>query len=221
MNKIKIVPSILSADFANLGKDVARAEAAGADRLQIDVMDGHFVPNITVGPMIVEAVRRHTRLPLEVHLMITNPDAYLDDFAAVGADTLIVHQEVLPHLHRTLQRIKKLGKKVGVAINPSTPVSALQEVYEYLDLALVMTVNPGFGGQTFIESTLPKIRKVREVIRQKELLCELEVDGGINVKTAALAVQAGAEALVAGSAVYGAKGGLAKAIRDIRRAAEK
>ena len=220
MNKIKIVPSILSADFANLGEDVERAEKGVADRLQIDVMDGHFVPNITVGPMIVEAVRRHTRLPLEVHLMITNPDAYLDEFAQAGADYLIVHYETLPHLHRTLQRIKKLGKKAGVAINPSTPASAFSEVYEFLDLALVMTVNPGFGGQSFIESTLPKIRKVRETIRQRELVCELEVDGGINVKTAALAAQAGADCLVAGSAVYGAKEGVAKAISNIRRSAE-
>ncbi len=175
-----VVPSILSADFARLGEQVEAAQAGGADRLQIDVMDGRFVPNITVGPLVVEAVRRHTTLPLEAHLMIVEPERYLDDFARAGADLIIVHQEVSPHLHRTVQAIHHLGKRAGVAINPATPLAMLQEILNDIDLVLCMTVNPGFGGQDFIPSMLPKIERLRAMIQQHSARCDLEVDGGIH-----------------------------------------
>jgi ribulose-phosphate 3-epimerase len=214
---IHIVPSILSADFARLGDQVAEAEAGGADRIQIDVMDGHFVPNITVGPLIVAAVRRVTRLPLEAHLMIEAPERYVPAFAEAGADVIIVHTEVSPHLHRTVQQITGLGKQAGIAINPATPAVVLDEILEYADLVLVMTVNPGFGGQDFIPSMLPKIRRVRQMIEERGLACDLEVDGGIQVGTAPQVVAAGANVLVAGSAVYGDPEGVAAAIQRLRR----
>jgi ribulose-phosphate 3-epimerase len=213
-----IVPSILSADFARLGQQVEEAQAAGADRIQIDVMDGRFVPNITVGPLVVEAVRRHTSLPLEAHLMIVEPERYIEDFARAGADLIIVHQEASPHLHRTIQAIHSLGKRAGVAINPATPLVVLQEVLNSIDLALCMTVNPGFGGQQFIRETLSKIERLRAMITQHGATCDLEVDGGIAPDTVAEVVRAGADTLVAGSAVYGAPGGVAAGIAALRAA---
>jgi ribulose-phosphate 3-epimerase len=214
-----IIPSILSADFARLGAQVAEAQAGGADRVQVDVMDGRFVPNITVGPLVVEAVRRSTTLPIEAHLMIVEPERYLDDFASAGADIIIVHQEVSPHLNRTVQRIHQLGKRAGVAINPATSLTVLQEILGDVDLVLCMTVNPGFGGQDFIPSTLNKIERLRALITQHGSSCDLEVDGGIHAETAAQVVRAGANALVAGSAVYGDKEGIGAAIQRLRMAA--
>ncbi len=214
-----IIPSILSADFARLGAQVAEAQAGGADRVQVDVMDGRFVPNITVGPLVVEAVRRNTTLPIEAHLMIVEPERYLDDFAAAGADIIIVHQEVSPHLNRTVQRIHQLGKRAGVAINPATSLTVLQEILGDVDLVLCMTVNPGFGGQEFIPSMLNKIERLRALITQHGSSCDLEVDGGIHAETAAQVVRAGANALVAGSAIYGDKEGVAAAISRLRTAA--
>jgi ribulose-phosphate 3-epimerase len=216
---IKLAPSILSADFARLGDAIAEAEAAGADRIHIDVMDGHFVPNITIGPVVVRSLRRVTRLPLECHLMIEDPDAYAPEFAAAGADTITVHPEGARHLHRTIHRIKELGKRVGVALNPATSEALIEEVLADVDLVLVMTVNPGFGGQKFIESTLPKLRRIRERIDAVNPECELEVDGGIDAITAESVVSAGARVLVAGSAVFGAKDGVAVASKRILDAA--
>ena len=215
---IGIVPSILSADFTRLGEQVREADAAGAQRIQIDVMDGHFVPNITMGPLIVEAVRRCTNLTLEAHLMITNPQQYIEDFAKAGADVIIVHQEVCPHLHRVIQQIKNAGKQAAVALNPSTPVFLLQDVLSLLDMVLIMTVNPGFGGQDFIPETLPKIAHLRQMITQRNLHCDIEVDGGIHEATAPLVVKAGANLLVAGSAVYNQRESVAHAIETLRRA---
>jgi ribulose-phosphate 3-epimerase len=214
-----IVPSILSADFSRLGEQVQSAEAGGADRIQIDVMDGRFVPNITVGPLIVEAVRRHCTLPLEVHLMIVEPERYLGDFAAAGADLIIVHQEASPHLHRTVEQIKALEKRAGVAINPATPLAMLQEILSDVDLVLCMTVDPGFGGQEFIASMLPKIERLRAMIEQHAAHCDLEVDGGISAQTAPLVVRAGANVLVAGSAVYDHAEGVAAGIAALRASA--
>lgn len=213
-----IVPSILSADFARLGEQVEAAQSGGADRIQIDVMDGRFVPNITVGPLIVEAVRRHTTLPLEAHLMIVEPERYLEQFAQAGADLIIVHQEASPHLHRTVEQIKRLGKKAGVAINPATPLAMVQEILGDIDLILCMTVDPGFGGQSFIQSTLPKVERLRAMINQHNAHCDLEVDGGIAADTAAAVVRAGANVLVAGSAVYGYPQGVAAGIAALRAA---
>ena len=213
-----VVPSILSADFARLGEQVEAAQAGGADRLQIDVMDGRFVPNITVGPLVVEAVRRHTTLPLEAHLMIVEPERYVADFASAGADLIIVHQEVSPHLHRTVQQIKGLGKRAGVAVNPATPLAMLQEILNDVDLVLCMTVNPGFGGQSFIQSTLGKIERLRAMIALHGAQCDLEVDGGIHTETAPLVVRAGANVLVAGSAVYDDPEGVAAGIARLRAA---
>lgn len=219
--QIKLAPSILAADFARLGEQVLEAERAGADRIHVDVMDGHFVPNISIGPVVVRSLRRVTRLPLETHLMIAEPDRYLEAFAEAGSDSLLVHQELAPHLHRTIERIKQLGKRAGVVINPATPASVLEEILPDVDLVLVMTVNPGFGGQEFIASTLPKIRRVRAMIDQINPTCELEVDGGIGPDTAAQVVKAGARVLVAGSAVFGAPGGIASAMHALAtRAAE-
>ena len=215
---IGIVPSILSADFTRLGEQVREAEAAGAQRIQIDVMDGHFVPNITMGPLIVEAVRRCTRLPLEAHLMITNPEQYIKDFAQAGADVIIVQQEVSPHLHRLVQQIRTAGKMAAAALTPSTPVFMLEDILSILDMVLIMTVNPGFGGQDFIPETLPKIRRLRQMITERNLRCDIEVDGGIHEATVPLVVQAGANLLVAGSAVYNERESVAEAIARLRNA---
>jgi ribulose-phosphate 3-epimerase len=215
---IGIVPSILSADFTRLGEQVREAEAAGANRIQIEVMDGHFVPNITMGPMVVKAVRRCTTLPLEAHLMITNPERYIEDFAMAGADVIIIHQEVSPHLHRIIQQIKTAGKLAAVALTPSTPILMLADILSLLDMVLIMTVNPGFGGQDFIPETLPKITRLRQVITQRGLYCDIEVDGGIHEATAPLVVQAGANLLVAGSAVYNDHESVAQAIARLRNA---
>jgi ribulose-phosphate 3-epimerase len=201
---IKIAPSILSADFARLGDEVREAEQAGADWIHVDVMDGRFVPNITLGPVVVEAIRPHTRLPLDVHLMINDPDHYIEAFVKSGADVVSVHQEACPHLHRTVYRIKELGAKAGVVINPATPVSLIESILPDVDLVLLMTVNPGFGGQKFISSVLDKIGQVRRLLVERSLShVDVEVDGGINAQTAALVAQAGANVLVAGSAVFG------------------
>ncbi len=215
---IGIVPSILSADFTRLGEQVREAEAGGGQRIQVDVMDGHFVPNITMGPMVVEAVRRCTRLPLEAHLMITNPEQYIGDFAKAGADVIIVHQEVCPHLHRVVQQIRIAGKMAAVALNPATPVFLLENILSLIDMVLIMTVNPGFGGQEFIPETLPKIVRLRQMITERGLHCDIEVDGGIHEATAPLVVKAGANLLVAGSAVYNQQESVAQAIARLKNA---
>jgi ribulose-phosphate 3-epimerase len=216
---VKLAPSILAADFARLGEQVRAAEAAGADRIHVDVMDGHFVPNLTMGPAVVESLRPVTRLPLEVHLMVEAPDRFLDAFAAAGADGMIVHVENAANLHRTVQHLRSLGKRAGVALNPATPAVAVAEILCDVDLVLVMTVNPGFGGQTFIETTLPKIRHVRHMIDRTGREVEVEVDGGIELHTAGRAVEAGARVLVAGSAVFHAHDGVAAAMQQLRAAA--
>lgn len=202
---IKIAPSILSADFSKLADEIKDVEQGGADYIHVDVMDGHFVPNITIGPLIVEAIRPVTNLPLDVHLMIENPDQYLEAFAKAGADYLSVHVEACPHLHRTIQHIKSLGVKAGVVINPATPVEMILPVIEDVDLVLLMTVNPGFGGQKFIRSVLPKIEQVKAAAAERNPNLEIEVDGGVNAETAKLCIDAGANVLVAGSAVYNAE----------------
>lgn len=201
---VKLAPSILAADFARLGEQVAEVERAGADRIHVDVMDGHFVPNLSMGAPIVLSLRRVTRLPLEIHLMISDPDAFLDEFAAAGADSVLVHWEGNNNLHRTVHRIKALGKGVGVVINPATPAAVLEEILQDVEQVLVMTVNPGFGHQHFLHTTLPKIRRVRQMIEHIKPGCDLEVDGGIDAGTAPLAVASGANVLVAGTAVFGA-----------------
>jgi ribulose-phosphate 3-epimerase len=198
----KIAPSILSADFARLGEEIAAIEAAGADYVHIDVMDGRFVPNITIGPLIVEAVRRVTKLPLDVHLMIAEPDRYIADFAKAGADIIVVHAEATDHLHRTVQLIKSLGKRAGVSLNPATPLNVLDYVLEDLDLVLLMTVNPGFGGQSFIEACIPKIQALRGILDRRGIEAELEVDGGVKTDNIARIAHAGADVFVAGSAVF-------------------
>jgi ribulose-phosphate 3-epimerase len=199
----KIAPSILSADFSRLGDEIRAVEAAGADYIHIDVMDGHFVPNITIGPLIVEAARRATSLPLDVHLMIEAPDRYIPDFAAAGADIIVMHAEAVHHLHRTVQLIKSLGKKAGVSLNPATPLNVLDYVIADLDLVLLMTVNPGFGGQSFIEACLPKIQALRAMLDRRGGEAELEVDGGVKASNIARIAHAGADVFVAGSAVFG------------------
>ena len=201
-NMIKIAPSILASDFARLGEEVKDVEAAGADYIHVDVMDGHFVPNISIGVPIVRALRPVTSLPLDVHLMIENPDYYIEEFADAGADILTVHAEACPHLHRTIQLIKSKGVKAGVVINPATPVEAIKHVIEDVDLVLLMTVNPGFGGQAFIERVLTKITETKQLADSLGVTPEIEVDGGVNAVTARACIEAGATVLVAGSAIY-------------------
>src|SRR5215475_5240073 len=218
---VKLAPSILAADFAHLGKQVGEAEQAGADRIHIDVMDGHFVPNISMGVPIVASLRRVTRLPLEIHLMISDPDLFLDEFTEAGSDAFLVHWEGNNHVHRTVHRVKALGKRVSVAINPATPAAVLEEILQDVDQVLVMTVNPGFGHQSFIHTTLPKIRRVRQMIDEIRPGCDLEVDGGIDATTAPLVVRAGANVLVAGSAIFGVSDGVIAAMKRLRAAAHQ
>src|SRR5215467_3408143 len=223
MNKriIKLAPSILSADFACLGKQVAEAEQAGADRIHVDIMDGHFVPNISIGAPIVQSLRQVTRLPLETHLMISDPDFFLDEFTEAGSDSFLVHWEGNNDLHRTVQRIKALRKRVGVVINPATPATVLDEILQDVDQVLVMTVNPGFGHQRFIHTMLPKIRRVREMIDDVGRDCDLEVDGGIDATTAPLVIDAGANVLVSGSAIFSDGKGVIAAMNGLRAAMDK
>lgn len=212
-----IAPSILSADFGNLARDVQEVEAAGADWIHVDVMDGHFVPNITIGPLVTDAVRKATKIPVDVHLMIENPERFVGEFIKAGADRVTVHQETCPHLHRTLQQIRDLGALPGVALNPSTPVASIQDVIQDVELILVMTVNPGFGGQAFIPSSAHKIRAARELLqREGRGDVPLQVDGGVGFDTASVVVQAGANVLVAGSAVFGHPAGAGEGIRALR-----
>jgi ribulose-phosphate 3-epimerase len=217
---VKFAPSVLAADFWRLGEQTKAAEEAGADRFHIDVMDGRFVPNISLGIPIVEAMRRGTSLPLEMHLMIQEPERYVEAFIRAGADIVIVHQEATPHLHRTVQLIKSHEKKAGVGLNPSTPTGTIEDILADIDLLLVMTVNPGFGGQRFIHSMLPKIQRAHHLLQQCNAHCELEVDGGVDLQTAPLAVSAGADVLVAGTAIFadkdGPKAGLLRLMQAIR-----
>ncbi len=217
--KILIAPSILSADFARLGEEVKAIAAAGADVVHLDVMDGHFVPNITIGPLIAEAVNRVTDLPLDVHLMIENPERYIKAFAEAGADWITVHQETGYHLHRTIGAIKELGCRAGAVLNPATPAESIAPIINDLDLVMVMSVNPGFGGQSFIASSLNKIRRLKELIAAKNSTCAIEVDGGVSPATIAGIAGAGANIFVAGSAVFGSED-YAKVIKKMRQAAE-
>jgi ribulose-phosphate 3-epimerase len=216
----KIAPSILSADFARLGDEVRAVAAAGADYIHIDVMDGHFVPNITIGPLVVAAVRKVTDLPLDVHLMIENPDLYIPEFASAGADIIVVHAEATNHLHRTVQLIKSFGKKAGVSLNPATSLHHLDYILEELDLVLLMTVNPGFGGQSFIESCLPKIHALRAMLDKRGLEAELEVDGGVKIENIERVSHAGADVFVAGSAVF-SSGYYGATIAELKRRAKE
>jgi ribulose-phosphate 3-epimerase len=215
---VRLAPSILAADFARLGEQVTDAERAGADRIHVDVMDGHFVPNLSMGPAIVQSVRRVTRLPLETHLMVSDPDAFLEAFAEAGSDSLLVHWEGNPNLHRTVQRIRALGKRAGVVINPATPASVLEEILVDVEQVLVMTVNPGFGHQHFIHTTLPKIGRVRRMVEQLDRSCDVEVDGGIDAITAPLVIDAGANVLVAGSAIFNDEESVAAAMKRLANA---
>ena len=211
-----IAPSILSADFARLGEEIKAVEAAGADWIHVDVMDGHFVPNITIGPLVVKAARRSTRLPLDVHLMIENPDRYIKDFVGAGADLVAVQVETCQHLHRTVQLIRECGARPGVVLNPTTPLSSIEWILEDVEFVMLMSVNPGFGGQTFIPATLDKIRQLRALINQRGLSTLIEIDGGVNRTTIADIAAAGADVFVAGSAIYG-NPDYAAAIREFRQ----
>ncbi|MCG6956259.1 MAG: ribulose-phosphate 3-epimerase [Gemmatimonadetes bacterium] len=215
---MKIAPSILASDFARLADEIRAVESAGADWIHLDVMDGHFVPNITIGPPVVRAVRACTELPLDVHLMIEHPDRYLEAFADAGANGLTVHQEACVHLHRTLQRIRELGVKAGVALNPATPLATVEEVLPMVDLLLVMSVNPGFGGQSYIDATTDRLRRARVLLDEMAPQAELEVDGGVEASNAPLIVSAGASVLVAGSSVFRHPGGPAAGVRALRSA---
>ncbi|HEX3696444.1 MAG TPA: ribulose-phosphate 3-epimerase [Polyangia bacterium] len=217
---LRIAPSILSADFGRLAEEVRAVEAAGADYIHVDVMDGRFVPNITIGPLVVKAVRAATKLPLDVHLMIVEPERYVDDFARAGADLISVHLEASPHLHRTVQHIRSLGKKASVAVNPHSSLDGLDVILPDLDMVLLMTVNPGFGGQKFIDAVVPKVSALRAAITRRKLSVDIEVDGGIAADTAPMVVAAGANVLVAGSAVFGSAGhDYRQAIAALRRGA--
>ena len=211
-----IAPSILAADFARLGEEIRAVEKAGADWIHIDVMDGHFVPNITMGPIIVEAARHSTQLPLDVHLMIEHPDTYVPDFAKAGADWISVHAEACVHLHRSLQLIRDCGAKAGVALNPSTPLNVIEWVLEHTDFVVIMSVNPGFGGQSFIQNSLDKIRQLRNILEDRGLSALIQVDGGVNAKTIGKVSKAGADVFVAGSAVFGS-GDYEKTIAEFRK----
>ncbi len=213
---VKLAPSILAADFARLGEQVAETEQAGADRIHVDVMDGHFVPNLSMGASIVQSLRRVTRLPIEIHLMISNPDVFLEEFVEAGSDSFLVHWEGNANLHRTVQRIKALGKRSGVVINPATPAAVLEEILQDVAQVLIMTVNPGFGHQHFLPTTLPKIRRIRRMIEQIKSGCDVEVDGGIDAETAPLTIAAGANVLVAGTSVFGETEGIAAAMNRLR-----
>ena len=215
---IKLAPSILSADFARLGEQVAEVTRAGADYIHVDVMDGHFVPNITIGAPVVASIRPVTSLPLDVHLMIERPERYISDFIKAGADIITVHVEASPHLHGAIELIKKLGAKAGVSLNPPTPLSAVDEFIHHVDLILIMSVNPGFGGQPFIPETLPRIENMRKILDARGLSAELEVDGGINADNAPDIVKAGANVLVAGNSVFRAEGGINQALQRLREA---
>lgn len=214
---IKIAPSILAANFSKLAEEVIEVEKAGADIIHIDVMDGHFVPNITMGAIVVEALRPVTKLPLDVHLMIQNPDAYIEQFAKAGADYITVHVEACPHLHRTLQLIRSTGAKSGVVLNPHTPLESILHVLDQVDMVLFMTVNPGFGGQKFIHSVLPKVKQLSTIIKEQNLPIEIEIDGGVDEETIIPCVEAGATILVAGSAIF-SKDNRAEALQQIRAA---
>jgi ribulose-phosphate 3-epimerase len=215
---VKIAPSILSSDFGRLGEEIRTVAEGGADWIHVDVMDGHFVPNITIGPVVVEGARRATDLPLDVHLMIEDPDRYLDAFVEAGADVLTVHVEACRHLHRTLQRIRQLGAKAGVALNPATPISAVEEIAADVDLLLIMSVNPGFGGQAFIPGSVDKVKRARALLDAAGSAADIEVDGGVDASNAAVLVEAGATVLVAGSAVYRHPEGPGAGVRSIRSA---
>jgi ribulose-phosphate 3-epimerase len=218
---VKFAPSILAADFWRLGEQVKAAEEAGAHRFHIDVMDGRFVPNLSLGIPIVEAMRRGTTLPLEMHLMIQEPERYVEAFIQAGADIVIVHQEATPHLHRTIQLIKNHAKKAGVGLNPSTFIGTIEDLLADIDLLLIMTVNPGFGGQRFINSMLPKIQRARQLLQQCNVYCELEVDGGVDTQTARLAVNAGADVLVAGTAIFADTAGPGEGLLRLMQAIQR
>ncbi len=214
---VKIAPSILSADFSCLGNQVEEVTRAGADYIHVDIMDGHFVPNITIGPMVVASIRSRTTVPMDVHLMIQSPENFVEQFAEAGADIITVHVENCPHLHRVVQLIQKTGVKAGVALNPATPLSTVEEIISMVDLVLIMTVNPGFGGQAFIDSMLGKIARARELLDARQLTAELEVDGGINPAIARKVIKAGADVLVSGTSIFSQQG-IEKAMKEMRKA---